>query len=110
MAEVVLLAMGSSELAYLRWAAGKVLGALKSRIDGFAEAIEAGQQLDPADLSSVARQCGPYLDAEDPVTALMAAQIFCLWTLRGGPGIGADLADRVATALDRGRALRWPDN
>ncbi len=103
MAEVVVVAMGVSELAYLRWAASGASGPLRARIEGLVDEVCWGRRVRPDDLDDVG--CEPYLDSGDPVVALMAAQVIVLRALLIGTGVTGAVAGRVARALVVGHAL-----
>ncbi|MET9863066.1 hypothetical protein ABZY93_27950 [Streptomyces smyrnaeus] len=102
MAETVIVAMGTRELPYLRWAAQEAPGALRTRIEALIEELHAGRSLTPADLADPG--CEPYLASGNPVIAMMAAQVLALRALRGA-GLTGATAERAAQALTTGHAL-----
>ncbi|MFE1098322.1 hypothetical protein [Streptomyces smyrnaeus] len=102
MAETVVVAMGTRELPYLRWAAQEAPGALRTRIEALIEELRAGRRLTPADLADPG--CEPYLTSGNPVIAMMAAQVLALRALRGA-GLSGATAERAAQALTTGHAL-----
>jgi hypothetical protein len=102
MAETVLVAMGTRQLPYLRWAAGEARPPLRRRIEGLIGELCAGRRLEPGDLDDPG--CERYVNSGDPVVALMAAQFLSLRALRGA-GLSGVLARSAAKALNAGRAL-----
>ncbi|MEV5576167.1 hypothetical protein AB0L06_39565 [Spirillospora sp. NPDC052269] len=103
MAETVIVAMGPAELAYLRWAADEADEPLRARIGELIAEVEGGRVLQPGDLSCF--ECAPYADSDDPVVALMAAQVLMLRALSLGTGLTGGLAVRTAEVLRAGKAL-----
>jgi hypothetical protein len=74
MAEELLLVMGAEEFGYMIWAAGRAGPGLRSRIGELMSAIRTGATTNPARWPGVA-ECARYLDDEDEVVAIMAAQL-----------------------------------
>jgi hypothetical protein len=108
MAEIILLAMGLSELPYLRWAAHQAATPLRVRIEDLIDHLRCGRRLKPSDLMTTDlanAEYEPYLGSNDTVTALMAAQVLCLRALSLGTGLNGTLAERAAQALTTGYAL-----
>ena len=103
MSETVLVAMGTRELAYLRWAARRAAAPLRSRIEELIEELRAGRRLGPGDLADPG--CAPYLTSRNPVVALTAAQHLTLRALLRGERLSGTTADRAAKALTAGHAL-----
>ena len=103
MAEIVVFAMGLSELPYLRWAAGKAPAALRVRIEDLIGRLRCGHSFGVDDLADA--EYVPYLASGDPVTALMAAQVLSLRALSLGTGLNGTLAKRVAEVLTAGHAM-----
>ncbi|WP_314171411.1 hypothetical protein [Streptomyces winkii] len=103
MAETVVVAMGTRELPYLRWAASEASDPLRTRIEELIEELRAGRRLGDGDLAGPG--CESHLASGDPVVAMMAAQVLTLRALSRGTGLSGATAERAAEALTTGRAL-----
>jgi hypothetical protein len=102
MAETVVVAMGTRELPYMRWAAREASAPLRTRIEELIGELRDGRGLTDEDLADPG--CEPYLDSGDPVIAMMAAQHLGLRATRGA-GLSGAAAERAAAALTAGHAL-----
>ncbi len=103
LAEIVVLAMGTRELPYLRWAADEAPAPLSTRIEELMEEVRGGRRVGPGDLGDA--DCEPYLTSDDPVIAMMAAQVLSLRALSLGTGLSGVTAEHTARALTTGHAL-----
>jgi hypothetical protein len=106
MAEEIVLVMGAHEMAYLAWAAAAAEPALRERITTLVAGIRQGATPDPARWPTVTA-CAPYLDHDDPVVALMSAQMMDLHRTWQGAELGEVQATRVRERLAHGKAMRW---
>jgi hypothetical protein len=107
MAEAVVREMGGDELPYLRWAAAGAVGPLRDRIHEVIAEVAAGGP-PPAIPDGRYERYELYLGADDPVVALMAAQMLTLGALRAGIPLRGAQAAKVAMLLRLGRSMRWP--
>jgi hypothetical protein len=106
MAEAVVREIGSDELPYLRWAAAGAAGPLRDRIHEVIAEVTAGAP-PPAPPDGRYERYEQYLGVDDPVVALMAAQMLTLGALRAGIPLRGAKATKVAMLLRRGRSMRW---
>ncbi|HTQ19328.1 hypothetical protein [Mycobacterium sp.] len=103
MAETVIIAMGTDQLPYLQWAAATAPIPLHDRINELIAQVCSGRTLATDDLDDPG--CEGHLGADDPVVAMMAAQVLTLRALRLGTGLSGPTAKSAAAALTAGHAL-----
>lgn len=100
LARQVLLVMGPREIPYMRWAAQESAPKLRDEINRVIEELEAGATYSPAQWPGHA-QLLEYLDHNDDVTALMAAQLLYYMTQVGDVCLTAEIDARIVQILSR---------
>lgn len=107
MAEQILLYMGRKELDYMHWAAnGSETSKLKKRIHQLISQVEAGEVTHPRSWPSIA-QCQSYLTHDDPILAVMAAQVIQLRTCMKQEELPKLLASTVKGLLKQSQEMHW---
>ena len=107
MAEQLLLIMGRREFGYMQWAAEQSEPHLRGRIRRQMTAIRNGAQPDRATWPTLL-ELEQFLDSQDEVVAIMAAQM-CVQVARAtGCTMTRGLVRRVDALLDRSEELAWP--
>lgn len=107
MAEEILLLMGKKELGYMQWAAkGAETPALKECIHGMMNAIKKGARPHPERWPSMP-QCLSYLDNEDPVVGIMAAQMIQQLAQRQRIVLPAWLLEKSNALFRKADEMHW---
>lgn len=102
----ILLFMGLSDLDYMQWAANRSIPRLKSAIKSIIQEIKKGVKPDPLHWPSIL-DCKKYLNHQDEVIAVMAAQMINMHCMVGGQTISNDLRLSVDKLLMRSEELHW---
>ncbi|MFN0216592.1 MAG: WD40 repeat domain-containing protein [Saprospiraceae bacterium] len=107
MAEEILLLMGKKELSYMQWAATDTLNpVLQKRLYEMINLVKKGTPPNPERWLSIT-QYEPYLNHEDTVVTIMAAQMIQQQILRQQVSFSAPLMKRVNEILRKADGMHW---
>ncbi len=106
MAEQILLIMGPEEQDYMNWAANDADDKLKDAIFSLLKRLEKGESWNGANWPSV-EACCDYLNHEDEVVSLMAAQMLSQWDVNDCSNLEAPTKQKMQSLLARAPSMHW---
>ena len=106
MAEQILLIMGPEEQDYMNWAANDADDKLKDAIIDLTKRIKEGESWNGKNWPSV-KACCDYLNHEDEVISLMAAQMLSQWDVNDCANLDPSTEQKMQKLLARAPSMHW---